>query len=309
MFPHPGLFNSQGIPRHLRLESQRFEAKDGFILLATRDFEANGKGFPRTPFPLTVGTDLQGSLTTISADLFPGNILVTRVGAKFDQPVGHDLSDFLTSLHMLRSPKNIPVINSIIHLMNSLAARGRSSREIGGSFETYFALSIQLPHSFQAIDAVLNVHKRDLAALLIGAPHPETLREEVISRVLEASEELNTKAVGELLLLNRQGFIHFIPTGQYRGPHLRRFERTRDLATLASFARGFLREGFDYANSSRAQALGIYKNLEHWITHPNLVLDVSKSQSLAWTALIDALQLGDRLAAWDDYLLRDDASS
>lgn len=298
--PHRGLFNAQGIPEHLWIQPTRLEPRDGFHRLATRDFDPTAQGFARTPYGLVVNEDLRGTITTASAGLFPGNVLVTRIGAKFVKPVGHDLDQFIQELQVLRSAKSIPMVSRLIKTMHALATGASLKVDLHTGFQSYFSIEVRLPHDRKDFEKTVSAHRRQFVSLLIGTENAETLRDELIERVFKASEELNTKAVDELLLLNKQGFLYVLPDGKYRGPHLHRFERTRDLATLACYARGFLRDGVRFAKAEPKVASDLLRILRYWIEYPELTLDVSKTQTISWVALIQAKMLNERFSPWDE---------
>jgi len=162
-------------------------------------------------------------------------------------------------------------------------------------------MHIRLPQNAEDFDDTVRPIKQQVAALLIGMTNAEMLRDDLIDRIHDSSEDLNFKARAELLLLNRQGFVYLLPSGRYEGPHLHRFDRTRDLAILACYARGFLRDGHDYAQNRQTESVSILRRLGQWIKYPEITFDASVSHTLAWSTLSENFLLTERLAAWQDF--------
>jgi hypothetical protein len=162
-------------------------------------------------------------------------------------------------------------------------------------------MRIAMPQNRAQLDHLVATERRRLVALLIGTMNPNTLQDEIVDRVYDSSRELNAKAAGEILLLNRQGFLYILPQGKYEGPHHERFSRTRDLATLANYARTFLSEGQDFHRSDKAAAEENVRRMQQWIRQYETTFDASVTQTRSWEVLSRALQLDKQLQAWSLY--------
>jgi len=280
---------------------------DGFHRLATA-VVGYAPNVTRLPYPGAPFSErFSGRITSVTADLFPGDVLVSRVSAKLSAKATADLRPLLNDLQSLRSAKNVDVVDGLAREIAALST-GKRNASRRGNYTSFFMMNLQLPHASEAFAPAVDNLKRELAALLIGTKNPEMLRDDVVESVYAACEELNAKAAAELLLVNRQGVLRVVPAGNYRGPHLHRFDRTRDLAILACYGKSYLRDSsaFSWKHPFLAEMLG--RRLEQWINHADVTFDVSMSHTLTWAALVNAMLLPQRLSAWRRFLEEDHAS-
>ncbi|WP_156036256.1 hypothetical protein [Blastococcus sp. URHD0036] len=241
---------------------------------------------------------LRGEIHSVTADLFPGDILVLGVRARLRLPAAVSLRQTFTSVQSLRSAKTIPPVDTLFREMAMLARGVKDGGRDSCRYESFFALSLGLPLEPLELERQTENLNPDLVAALIGSPSAELLRPELVERVLSQSEDLNSKAVGEKLLINRQGIAYVRPRGLYSGPHANRYARTRDLAKLALYARAFLRDDSGFSQSDGAFAEFIASRLQQWIEYPMLVFENSVSHTHTWERLIESFLLADRLQAW-----------
>jgi hypothetical protein len=238
-------------------------------------------------------------ITSLSADLYPGDVLSVTLNARISFLNASDHRSMLNQLKALRLPKQLPTVDALIREAIILIQGDRSSPRTEAVYSDYFLMSIAFVEDPEILDQILGTIRSDVTALLIGASETALLRDEVITRVLDASAELNAKAVGEQLLLNRQGLVYLRSTSHYRGPHPNRFPRARDLAKLALFSRELLRDSRQFSLKHRELANFVVRRIEQWIEYPELVFDASVSETRTWEALIEHLLLDQRLSAWD----------
>ena len=294
--PRAGLFRGFGIPHNLWVVPQAMTPKDGFHRLATPRLGFNPQA--RTPYPSFKVNTLEVRISSVKADLFPGDVLVVRVSAQVRPSAQADLGRLLADLQALRSPKKLPKIDILVREVIGLSRGDRNIDRTAIDYEHYFALAIRVPVPLERLEKLLDGLQRELVALLIGAQDAALLHEDLVDRVLRANTEINTKAQSEVLLLNRQGAVYVLPRGRYRGPHVKRWDRTCDLAELALYARSLLRDAHDSAVGNRRLTQFIVAHLEQWIRYPELVFDASVSHTITWVALTRELLLEARLDAW-----------
>ena len=299
--PYPSIYNRHSIPSKLRIVPHLLVPRDGFHRLAT-----SAIGIPevaRAPYQgLHWAGDLDGDITSIRSLLFPGDVMITRIAARLTHPVANDMRPLLADLQAHRSLKRVAALEVLVGRVASLAHGIRRAEAPPVGYDTYFMMSVRVSQSPDLFDSGMDQVKSELVALLIGTENAELLRDDVVQRVWDASEELNAKAAHELMLLNRLGLLHIVPNGPYRGPHLHRFENTRDLVTLALYAKHLLRDEAAYASNNPREARALIKKVEQWIVYPRLTFDVSVSHTLTWAALSEQLLLEDRVDAWFRYL-------
>lgn len=272
---------------------------DGFHRLATRslahfDGEAN-----RSPYPsMWLTPKLEGTVLSLSADLFPGDIVVGRVKIKITVPMEGDLVESFRGLQQLRSARQVTPVDS---LMRELFALCRGTREVDRKsldYQDYFVMGLQLASGPEDFHSLISDAKAELVALLIGAPDSAMLQDDLVGRVINKNSALNEKAAAEILLANRQGIVYVRPSVNYKGPHVDRLNRTRDLALLAVYARTFLQDREDFSIDHPRLAQFIVDRLAYWIDFPDLTFDASVSHTLTWKALSNEFLLKQRIKAW-----------
>lgn len=301
---HTSLFSQLGVPEPIWLTPTRYIPGQGFHRLATRGLNRYAQDQVRLPYDSTaLSSKHVARITNVSADVFPGGVLVTRVAAKVPLPCSA-LDDALLSLGELRSPKALPVVDGLIRAVSQFMQGPGQDPNHTSAYSSYFAMQLKIAKSSDELKALAQSLRHPLVALLIGTESPELLRDGIINRVWTASEELNAKAATELLLLNRQGFLYALPSSPYRGPHLHRFGRTRDLAVIGMYAREFLREGHAFGMAQPTEADDIVRRMRQWINHPRTTFDASVSHTWSWLTLVEQLLLTERLDAWEDYFGR-----
>lgn len=302
--PHTSLYSQLGVPEAIWLTPTRYIPRQGFHRLATRGVGRYLREQVRLPYDsIALSSKHVARITNVSAELFPGDILITRIAAKASLPC-IDLDDAILSLGELRSPKTLPIVDGLIRAVSRFI-QGTASESIDApAYSSYFAIQVNLPRSREEFRPLVQSLRQPLAALLIGTEGPELLRDGIVERVWAASEELNAKAATELLLLNRQGFLYTLPSSPYKGPHLHRFGRTRDLALIGMYAREFLRGGHAFSISHRSEADDIVRRMRQWINYPRTTFDASVSHTWSWLTVVDQLLLTERLDAWEDYFGR-----
>lgn len=299
--PRTGLFRGHGIPENLWVVPQHMKPSNGFHAVASKSVAIqSGSIVDRLPYPpMQLTGDIEASVKNIGVSLFPGDILVVSVHASLTGVDDHtDTKVLLQRLKSIRAPKQVPEIDALIRESLALALGDRDLDRESLTYDDFFALYVQLPVAREFFDHHLDDVRPEVVALLIGASDPKSLNEDLLDRVQDASAELNTKAVAELMLLNRQGLILLRPSGNYKGPHPDRFNRACDLAELAVFTRWFLRDSHQFSTSHPMLAEFIARRIEQWIEYPQLSFDTSVSQTLTWSAFIEQFFLVDRLRAW-----------
>ncbi|MCV7434921.1 hypothetical protein [Mycolicibacterium bacteremicum] len=295
--PHPSLVNQFDIPEPYIVVPHALRPRDGFYRLFSRDSGLFEEEITRLPDSSVEMGNVTGAIKSISGELFPG-VLLSRVRATVNisaQELGNNDFD---DLHTLRSPRNIPVIDRALRMVNFLAA---GDREL--DFHTfrypnsYFGFQLRLDLPFPDFQSSVFENTADLVALLIGTRDPMTLNSELVDAVLSENDAINQKSRVEYLMLNRQGTIYLIPAGDYTGPHTHRFARTMDLACLALFTAAF------YQNSAHSSRHPVYNEfvgdrLSHWVEASRLVFKSSESNKLTWDALSHSLALRSHLDHW-----------
>lgn len=298
----PGIYEQLGIRTPFRINSTKLLPRPSFHQIVTKDLPGLKTQRARLAYHSAALADgFPGDITSISAFLFRGRVLVTRIRAMLDVEFASDVESTIASLVKLRSAKQIPAVGALIRATAG-AVEGRPRRPSPTlSFDQYFAMRIAVPGRAWDIDEMVRTLRPQLAALLIGTHNAHMLKQDLVDRVFDSNRELNVKAAGEHLLLNRQGFVYLLPEGRYHGPHRNRFERTRDLATLATYARIFLSEGHSYHAVDRAAADDVVRRIGQWVQQSDTTFDASVSQTLSWAVLARELQLEERLSAWREY--------
>jgi len=239
-------------------------------------------------------------LTSISGELFPGNVLVARVKARayFDEP-GQWLTSEYAKLQSLRTPASTGVVDNVVRHVYSLAL---GDRDIGArrfSPSGYFLMKISLPCSSIEETRDKNWKLREAASLLVGAPNAAELGQHVVDSLSSLNEPLNQKAEAELLLMNQQGALYLLPTAGYVSPHQSRFEKLADMAVVALYAQEFLADSARYSSRYPVFSRLIGQRLSEIVTSPALAFRSSYSNRLAWENLSNSHALRDHLAAWD----------
>lgn len=279
------IYDRLGVAQPYRVAAAELVPLPRFHQLATRELEGVPRGRARLPYHSALFGQHQGEVNSVSALLFKGETLVTRVKATLEVEVRHDLRSTLSELIRLRSAKESTVAKGLSQAITETAqGRPRHYRRASQS-DDYFAMRLRLPLKFGDLDAAVDEMRTELVALLIGTENAVTLQPGLVDRVFGASEDLNTKAIGEKLLINRQGMLYVLPSGEYRGPHSGRFDRTVDLAMLASYARTFLRSGHNFYGQDQPAAEDIVRRISQWVERPTIVFDSSVTQTLSWDAL------------------------
>ena len=288
------------MPENLWIVPTGMVPKNGFHMVATKALGfSDDTVLTRTPYPTaSLSTHVEGCITGVNADLFPGDILLLSINAKLAESESGDFRCLLETLKEIRSPKLVPIIDALVREGTALALGDRSIDRNSLSYEDYFGVQIRLPVADDLFEDTLKPVRSNIVSLLIGAPNADMLNSEVIDRVEETSAELNTKAFAEKMLLNRQGLLYLRSRSPYRGPHPNRFSRARDLAKLAIYSRSFLRDAHHFSMFHPRLSQFLFQRVRQWVEYPQLVFDASVSQTLAWTAFVEEFLLADRLEAW-----------
>lgn len=295
--PRTSLFRAHSIPNQLWAVPLGLSPRDGFHEVAT--YAVFGHRYRRTPYPtIELSPQVALEIVSLTVDLFPGDVISATVNGSVLTAPELDHKRLLKGLQLVRIPKQIPAVDALIKEAIALAQGDRNSARSGIGYRDYFLIDARLPLAPEALDRVLLLNESEMVALLIGATESELLRADLIGYVSESSAELNEKAVGEKLLLNRQGALYIHTAEKYRGPHPNRFSRTRDLARLALYARELLRDDEQFSARHRMLAQFIVSRIEQWIEHAELVFDASVSETRTWEAFVDQFLLKQRLAAW-----------
>jgi hypothetical protein len=281
-----------GLPRKAWVTPRGLTPTDGFHSIVSR--QLFGEVQRRTPYaPIEGPEGLQLRVTSISASVFPSDVAVSRVSARFDVDVA-DMSELpavLAQLGAMRSSKTIPVVRSLFDSVYALAQGTNASVKPRVDYTPYFVMEVRLPVGQGEFADCVETNRGNLVNLLIGGSGAQFLTDELIDRVQAASADLNSKGRSELMLLNRQGVLMVKPSSDYRSPHSKRFEKTRDLATLAQFARAFIAEKGAVSSPTLMESDVIRNAVRDWIEKPSLMFESSVSNTHSWTALLHALQL------------------
>ena len=297
-----GVYDRLGMSPSFRLAYRKVEPLQPFHQILTGQTSDFLVPRARVPYPsIALSNGVHGKITAVSGRVFRGQVLVSRVRATCDLPIVDSLEETISSLSPLRSAKGDSIVSRTMRAMSG-TLQGRPRRHNRSQdFNQYYAMQVELPCSSTSIDRIVDAHSDRLVALLVGAPDHNTLGREVVQRVIQASSELNVKAVGEHLLLNRQGIVYLRPLRDYRGPHTDRFARTTDLISLSHFAKVLLSAGHSFHDADQAAASDTVRKLRQWIRRSDTTFDASVTQFWSWNALSGALQLEKHLAAWDDF--------
>ena len=224
---------------------------------------------------------------------------------KITVPMQGDVAESLRELQQLRSTRQVPVVDS---LMRELFALCRGTREVDRkslNYQDYFLMDLQLATGPEGFHSLISDAQAELVALLIGAPDSAMLKSGLVERVSDRNSPLNEKAAAEMLLANRQGIVYVRPSVDYKGPHVDRLSRTRDLALLAVYARAFLQDREDFSIDHPRLAQFIFDRLAYWTNFPDLTFDASVSHTITWKALSAEFLLRQRIKAWRSLSLGD----
>lgn len=300
--PDASLYDRLEMSPGFRVGTQRVEPLPAFHQVTTVRLGDEYGQWARVPYSqVPVVPNFIGDVTAVNSTLFSGSVAVTRVRGNFTIPVKEDLGEALSGLRDLRSARGQSLVARLIRAMaGALQGRPRNP-DMSLKYDQYFAMRVALPLARADLDKFVQAEALSLVALLIGTPDPRTLRPGLVDDLIARNADLNGKAAGELLLLNRQGFLYLVPHGSYRGPHQARFEKTRDLAILANYAHTFLSSAHEFRHLNPAAANDTVRRLRQWVEQHRTTFDASVTQSISWNALKRSLQLQEELAAWDLY--------
>jgi hypothetical protein len=296
--PRTSLFRSRSVSERLWVVPQGLSPRDGFHRLATR--AALNHEVSRTPYPrIKITPRFTVQISSLSADLFPGDVLTVTINAKAWLSDAEKPESLMRDLKAARLPKRIAVVDSLVREAIMLVQGNRDAdARLRVNYDDYFLMALELSQTPDMLDNLLDKVKAETIALLIGAANEALLRPELIADVNESSAGLNTKAIGERLLINRQGALYIQSAGHYNGPHSNRFARSRELVRLALYTRAFLRDERQFSVRHRRLADFIIRRLEQWIEYPDLTFDASVSETRTWEVLLEQLLLHQRLSAW-----------
>jgi len=119
--PHQGLFTQHDVAEALWIVPQRMRPTDGFHRLATA-VVGYAPNVTRLPYPGAPFSErFSGRITSVTADLFPGDVLVSRVSAKLSAKATADLRPLLNDLQSLRSAKNVDVVDGLAREIAALS--------------------------------------------------------------------------------------------------------------------------------------------------------------------------------------------
>ena len=121
--------------------------KNGFHMVATKALGfSDDTVLTRTPYPTaSLSTHVEGCITGVNADLFPGDILLLSINAKLAESESGDFRCLLETLKEIRSPKLVPIIDALVREGTALALGDRSIDRNSLSYEDYFGVQIRLP--------------------------------------------------------------------------------------------------------------------------------------------------------------------
>ena len=293
-----------GVRRALQFPAHNLQPTDGLHRLITRSLPGRTLTVEttRTPYGGIILGDLTGTISSVKAEVFPSGILTARVKAKVSVPWPADTANIFRYLYKLRLPVAVPSVDAVLKTVFALAAANRQANLQEVKYSHYFGMQISTPIGAEALGALVDQYGRELVSLLIGASEPASLGEELVQKILHASDALNEKSRIESMLLNRQGLIYLLPSGAYTGPHADRFQRSMDLATAAHFARAFLEDDQRLLGARPAFAQFLGSRVRQWVRAPHLVFHSTVSNKTTWEALSTALQLSAHLDDWEGRL-------
>lgn len=297
--PHRGMFTQFGVDPSFCVVPHSLKPKVGFHEWAT----SSRSGIPqltsqrRVPYlAVRLTDDIEGTISSIKADVFPGQI-VAQITAELEVPWNGNLESSIEPIFTLRSMRNMPIIN---HLALSLIASAQGEKSIDGFSvdHTYFGLQLDIPMSSFDFQSAKESLERTLTGLLIGVSNNATLENVLIENVQRASEQMNQKSSVERMMLNRLGMVRAVPINA-RGPHLDRFNRTMDIAILAHYCREFFRDKELFKQNELLQAHFVGSKVRMWVENPELIFGSSYSHTVTWKTLSNAVQLSQWLSHWD----------
>jgi hypothetical protein len=300
--PHSNLFGQFGIPQQHWVVSYSLTPTDGFHRLLTRSMAELGPVGESTHAPYdTIPVDdlFSFTITSVTADIFPGGIVIARVKGKLKFESFHDwIQTRYSELRSFRTPRLTAVVDKAIRHVFALAKADRGSVERRSPYGDYFTMRLLVPAGKSAIADLLATRRQELAGLLIGMPNSSELGEGVVDSILRENSSLNEKASSEILLLNAQGALHVLPGDGYVSPHHKRLQKVADLATLAQFAKTFLRDDSRYSINWPTFAGFLGDKLAHWVESPTLAFSSSYANMLTWERLSQVLSLHEHLSVW-----------
>lgn len=292
-----GLFGQFAIGKDLAIDPLRFQPTVGFHEWVTHRL-FGGRSARRPPYEtFSVDGSIGVTIQSVSASVFPGEIAVVQVAATAEVTASDQLNLALANLQNLRSSKEIPTVRALISLTLDRLNGNRSGGVGSGTYDDYFLMLVELPPAKQDFAQLVDELRADMVGLLIGTEDPETLTRDVIDRTLSANAELNSKSRNDLMLLNRKGVLIVRPNGPYRGPHVDRLAKTRDLAIIGQFSSAYLRGIQTGAITRDLSAVVTIQRIRDWVEQPELTFFSSYSHTLTWIGLSKEILLRRRLAA------------
>lgn len=294
------LFSHHHVPEHLWLPVYRFEPTESFHRRVSRNLPGVERQSDRAPFAVDLSPGLvSGQITSFYVDVFPGRIVQVHVRAAIVLDGIDNIDSLVEIVSPMRSAKTVPAVHDLIK--HCLAEGGVSHN---ANYDSFFALQVSLPRPAKLVDRLIRANLRGFVSLLIGAQSSQRLKKSLVRRVVHASSGLNSKASGELLLLNRQGMLYVRPDDNSSSPHRDRFKQSGELAAIACFIRSFLRDGSGFSNKRGSEALVIVRKIRQLVEYSEVNFDRSFSHTETWKLLTKSFMLRDRLAAWEDYFVQ-----
>ncbi|KHO18091.1 hypothetical protein [Mycolicibacterium setense] len=297
--PHRGLMTEFDVGTQHQVVPHSLTPTDGLHRVLSRTVYGGAHELGRLPY--LVENHLDGhtlQIVSIRGELFPGNVLVLTVKGRIEFPeFGGWFDKIYPSLRELRTPRSSHVIDSLIRQFIAVAIGGRDFPAEQVSFRDYFVLQVN-SHPFFGAQPSESFY-RDFVALLTDAVRPLDLGKVVVDSVAEENRTLNEKAEAEMLLINRQGGVYFLPNGPYESPNRHRFKKVSGLATIALFTRQFLSNSSSFRDRHPGMATFVAERLRRFIDLPELVFETSFANHHTWQRLSESLKLQLQLEDWD----------
>ncbi|TQR82860.1 hypothetical protein D8S82_29915 [Mycobacterium hodleri] len=296
--PHRGLMSEFDVQTQHQIVPYSLTPTDGLHRLLSRTVDG-GSELNRLPYFIE---NQLGShplrIVSITGELFPGGVLVTKVKGRLDYPEsGGWFEGLYSELRKLRTPRSATSVDSIMRRFIGVARGGPEFPTENISYRDYFLFQITSEAMYGTPPS--EAFHRNLVALLTDAARPQDLGGSVIDFVIDENRTLNEKAESEVLLINRQGGVYFLPSEPYSSPNRHRFKKASELATIALFANQFLGDHVGFRNRQPVMANFIKDQIRRFIELPELVFASSFANHHTWERLSESLKLQLRLDDWE----------
>lgn len=237
-------------------------------------------------------------IVSIAGELFPGNILIVKVKGRLELPeVGGWFGRIYPHLRELRTPRSTSIVDSLIRQFIAAASGERDLSAKRVSYRDYFVMQVSSQPLFKAEPS--ESLYRDFAALLTDAVKPQELGKSVVDFITDENRTLNEKAESEVLLVNRQGCVYYLPVEPYESPNRHRFKKVSSLSMIALFARQFLGDDAEFRGRHPTMATFIADRLRRFVDMPELIFASSFANHHTWERLSDSLKLKLLMEEWE----------